>query len=196
MKSKHLRPRLQLLPLLALLLVLCLSACTPQASPASQDETPESSPAQESQEPSSPQGYTFDLPDGWQVSQDNDSLFLPPDYPENASSINVVVSEKDPSFSSYDIDALSQAFQTQLEASYADTFNEAVEVTIESCAFTTVGELPAIRLVHSCTVGTVALRQLQYVVDGDQTYTFTFTQCGDVDLFDAFEASAATIQIG
>lgn len=116
MKSKHLRPRLQLLPLLALLLVLCLTACTPQASPASQDETPESSPAQESQEPSSPQGYTFDLPDGWQVSQDNDSLFLPPDYPENASSINVVVSEKDPSFSSYDIDALSQAFQTQLEA--------------------------------------------------------------------------------
>ena len=164
--------------LLAAVMVFALAACG-------------SSGGKESEAPKNITGYTFEAPEGFTVSADNDQLWLAPDYPTDGSNITVTTAEYDKLFDSYSREVL----EASLESLFAEALEEEVDVTSDSFERTTIDGVDAIRYCYHLELYGVALRQELVTVNAaNGGYSFTFTQSGDADWNDAYHACINSIR--
>ena len=164
--------------LLAAVMVFALAACG-------------SSGGKESATPKNITGYTFEAPEGFTVSADNDQLWLAPDYPTDGSNITVTTAEYDKLFGSYSREVL----EASLESLFAESLEEEVDVTSDSFERTTIDGVDAIRYCYHLELYGVALRQELVTVNAaNGGYSFTFTQSGEADWNDAYHACINSIR--
>ena len=166
--------------LLAAVMLFALAAC------GSSDEKESESPT-----PRNITGYTFDIPDGFTVSADNEELWLAPGYPTDGSNINVTATEYDKLFSTYTREVL----EASLESLFAEALEQEIDVTSDSFGFTTIDGVEAIRYRYHFDLYGVTLRQEVVTVNAPNGgYSFTFTQSGDANWDDAYNAAISSIK--
>lgn len=167
--------------LLAAAMVLALAACGSSGGKESE------SPA-----PKNITGYTFEVPEGFTLSDDNDGLWLAPDYPNDGSNITVVpVARYDEQFGSY----TQESLEAGLGSAFAQEMEEEIDLVSDSFQHTTIDGVEAIRYRYHLELYGVALRQEVVTVNGaNGGYSFTFTQAGDADWSDAYDACVASIR--
>lgn len=179
-----------------------------------EDSSSEASSQEESQEsPSSqsPENTTSEASSSESASEDADTsanvkkyeLSIPDDFAsmdikgmefyyvnEDGSSISLNVQPKDTDFDAITADALRQA----LSAAIAQTYDEEVMISDNYFTTNTVSGYPAYQYSFSYTLQETSVSQLVIGIDGDQTYTFTFTDLSGAWM-NTFETSAGTIRL-
>lgn len=136
-------------------------------------------------------GCTFDIPEGFAESEEVDNMYVTKRYPIDASMIYYAVMEGDISLQLL----TEEAFKEQTEENLKEAYGEEVEIVVDSFEHITVSGYPAFRILCHYEVGGVEITQLEYAVNADKSYMVTYSQTSDYDYMEAYEASAATIQV-
>lgn len=136
-------------------------------------------------------GCTFDLPEGFEESQDVDNLYVTARYPLDASMIYYEVMDGDTSLQLM----TEELFREDAEDNLRQAYGEDISVNIDSFESVKVSGYPAFRILCHYETGGVKITQLQYLVNADKTYAVTYSQTSDYDWTEAFEESAATIRV-
>lgn len=136
-------------------------------------------------------GCTFDLPEGFEASQDVDGLYVTARYPIDTSMIYYEVMDGDISLQLM----TEEMFREQVEDGFRQAYGEETEVTIDSYESVKIDGCPAFRILCHYEAEGIKITQLEYVINADKTYVITYSQTSDYDWMEAFEASAATISV-
>lgn len=136
-------------------------------------------------------GCTFDLPEGFEESQDVDNLYVTARYPLDASMIYYEVMDGDTSLQLMTEELFKEDAEDNLRQAYGDD----ISLNIDSFESVKVSGHPAFRILCHYETGGIQITQLQYLVNADKTYAVTYSQTSDYDWMEAFEASAATIRV-
>lgn len=136
-------------------------------------------------------GCTFDLPEGFEASQDVDGLYVTARYPIDTSMIYYEVMDGDISLQLM----TEEMFREQVEDGFRQAYGEETEVTIDSYESMKIDGCPAFRILCHYEAEGIKITQLEYVINADKTYVITYSQTSDYDWMEAFEASAATISV-
>lgn len=134
---------------------------------------------------------TFDLPEGFEESQDMAGMYVTGRYPIDASSIYYAEAEQDKSLQLL----TKETFTTQIEESLREAYGEDVAVTVDSFENQKIDGYPAFRILCHYQVGGIQITQLAYAINADKSYMITYSQTNDYDYMEAYEASAATIRV-
>lgn len=135
-----------------------------------------------------PMNIDFQEPEGFAPQEGNPSMLYAPGYPEDSSNIMVSIMPKEPTF----LDATQEEFQEMVESSYAQ-FGIQTQVDVQEFTFTELCGMPAIRFHIVYDLQGTRMEQIEYFVDGDYTYVFSFTQAGDAQWMEEFEKTIQTI---
>lgn len=136
-------------------------------------------------------GCTFDIPEGFEESQDVANLYVTARYPLDASMIYYEVMDGDISLQLMTEELFREDAEDNLRQAYGDD----ISLNIDSFESVKVSGHPAFRILCNYETGDIKITQLQYLVNADKTYTVTYSQTSDYDWMEAFEASAATIRV-
>lgn len=139
----------------------------------------------------STQGCTFDIPEGFEESEDVDNMYVTKRYPIDASTIYYTVMEGDISLQLL----TEESFVEQMEEELLKTYDQEIEIVVDSFEHTEISGYPAFRILCHYKVGEVEITQLEYAINADKSYMVIYSQTSDYDYMDAYEASAATIQV-
>lgn len=134
-------------------------------------------------------GCSFEIPEGFEESEEVENLYVPKRYPIDASTIYYAVMEEDISLQLL----TRESFKEQTEANLKQVYGEDVEVSVDSFERIRISGYPAFRILCRYPVGGVEITQLEYAVNADKSYVVTYSQTSDYDYMEAYEASAATI---
>ena len=88
-----------------------------------------------------------------------------------------------------------ETFKEQTEESLKQIYDEDVTLVIDSFEHIRISGYPAFRILCHYNVGGVEMTQLEYAINADRSYMVIYSQTGDYDYMEAYEASAATIQV-
>ncbi len=185
-----------ILSMLALALAACAFACTP-AAPAVEptlEPTPEATmaPTPEATADTASYRFQYTAPEGFTVDSTNENLYYAPDYPNDASNINLVVTASDPALTMqlYTSDMLKAA----LDQSLTQAFNETVSIEMDLLEYTEIAGQSALHTVFHYTVSGIEIVTAQYVINaGASSCTIALAQMPGSDWMDAFDASVAAI---
>lgn len=136
-------------------------------------------------------GCTFTLPDSFQESEDMPGMYVTKRYPIDASTIYYVEKEQDVSLQLM----TEETFKEQTETDFRDIYDEDVEVVIDSFERIEIDDYPAFRILCHYEVGEIEITQLEYAINADKSYVIIYSQTGDYDRMEEYEASAETIQL-
>lgn len=136
-------------------------------------------------------GCTFDLPEGFEESQDVDNLYVTARYPLDASMIYYEVMDGDTSLQLM----TEELFREDVQDNFRQAYGEDISVNIDSFESVKVSGYPAFRILCHYETGGIKITQLQYLINADKTYAVTYSQTSDYDWMEAYEASAATIRV-
>lgn len=136
-------------------------------------------------------GCTFDLPEGFEQAEEADNMYVTKRYPIDASAISYLEMEEDISQQLL----TEKSFKEQTEESLKQIYEEEVELVIDSFEHIRISGYPAFRILCHYNVGGVEMTQLEYAINADRSYMVIYSQTGDYDYMEAYEASAATIQV-
>lgn len=139
----------------------------------------------------STRGCTFDVPEGFEESQDVDNLYVTARYPIDASMIYYEVMDGDISLQLM----TEEMFKEQAQESLRQTYGETIEINIDSYESMKIDGYPTFRILCHYEVEDIEVTQLEYVINADKTYVITYSQTSDYDWMEAFEASTATIGV-
>lgn len=139
----------------------------------------------------STKGCTFDIPEGFEESQETDNLYVTTRYPLDTSMIYYEVMDGDISLQLMTQDM----FLEQVEESFRQTYGDDVEVSIDSYESVKIDGYPAFRILCHYEADGIKITQLEYLINADKTYAITYSQTSDYDWMEAFEESAATISV-
>lgn len=134
---------------------------------------------------------TFDVPEGFEESQDVDNLYVAARYPLDISMIYYEVMDGDISLQLM----TEEMFKEQAEENIRQIYGEDVEVNIDSYEGVKIDGYPTFRILCHYEAEGVKISQLEYVINADRTYVVTYSQTSDYDWMEEFEASAATIHV-
>lgn len=143
------------------------------------------------EEGSATTGCSFEIPEGFAESEEVANLYVRKRYPIDASTIYYTVMDEDISMQLL----TEEAFQEQMKENLQQTYNEEVDVFIDSFEKVEISGYPALRILCHYTVDGVELTQLQYAINADRSYMIIYSQTKDYDYMDLYEASAATIEV-
>lgn len=135
-------------------------------------------------------GCTFDLPEGFEASEDVEGMYVTGRYPIDASTIYYTVVDQDMAMQLM----TEEKFKEYTEESFRET-GENMEVMIDSFEQTKIQGYPVFRIRWHCQAGDVKVSQLAYAVNADKSYVITYSQTGDYDWMEEYEASAETIRV-
>lgn len=136
-------------------------------------------------------GCSFDIPEGFAESEEVSNMYVTKRYPIDASTIYYVALDGDIS-----LQLLTQEnFKEQTEADLKQAYGEDVEVVLDSFEHVRISGYPAFRILCRYKVDGIEITQLAYAINADKSYMITYSQTGDYDYMEAYEASAATIQV-
>lgn len=136
-------------------------------------------------------GCTFDLPEGFEESEDVAGMYVTGRYPIDASTIYYAVMDQDISMQLL----TKEAFKEQAQESLRETYGEDIEVAVDSFESIEVSGYPAFRIMCHYQVNQIKITQLEYAINADKSYMVTYSQTGDYDRMEEYEASAATIRV-
>lgn len=136
-------------------------------------------------------GCTFLIPEGFEQSEDMPGMHVTKRYPIDASTIYYVALEQDVALQLM----TENTFVSQAEANFKQIYEEDIPVMVDSFEKTTISGYPAFRIQCHFTVDDIEITQLQYVINADKSYVITYSQTGEYDRMEEYEASAATIQV-
>lgn len=134
---------------------------------------------------------TFDLPEGFEESQDVDNLYVTARYPIDTSMIYYEVMDGDISLQLMS----EEMFMEQAKESLSQAYGEEIELHMDSYESMKIDDYPAFRILCHYDAEGIEITQLEYVINADKTYVITYSQTSDYDWMEAFEASAATISV-
>lgn len=134
---------------------------------------------------------TFDLPEGFEESEEVEDLYVTARYPLDTSMIYYTVMDQDTSLQLL----TEELFKEQAEENLSRIYNEEIRIDIESFENTKVSGYPAFRILCRYEVDGIKVTQLQYAINADKTYMIVYSQTSDYDWMEAFEESAATIKV-
>ena len=139
----------------------------------------------------STRGCTFDLPEGFEESQEVDNLYVTARYPLDTSMIYYEVMDGDISLQLMTQDM----FLEQVEEGFRKTYGDDIEVSVDSYESVKISGYPAFRILCHYEADGIKITQLEYIINADKTYAITYSQTSDYDWMEAFEESAATISV-
>lgn len=193
-----------ILSMLALALAACAFACTP-AAPAVEptlEPTPETTavptaeptaePTPEATADNTSYQFQYTAPEGFTVDSTDENVYYAPDYPNDASNINLVVTVSDPALTMqlYTSDMLKAA----LDQSLTQAFNETVSIEMDLLEYTEIAGQSALHTVFHYTVSGIEIVTAQYVINAEaSSCTIALAQMPGSDWMDAFDASVAAI---
>lgn len=134
---------------------------------------------------------TFDLPEGFEESEEVADLYVTARYPLDTSMIYYAVMDRDTSMQLL----TEELFKEQTEANLRQIYDEDILIDIESFESTKISGYPAFRILCSYEIDDIKVTQLQYAINADKTYMIVYSQTSDYDWMEAFEESAATIKV-
>lgn len=134
---------------------------------------------------------TFDIPEGFEESQDVDNLYVTARYPLDASMIYYEVMDGDISLQLM----TEEHFTKEAEESLSRLYGEEITLNIESFESVKVDGYPAFRILCRYETPDIEITQLEYIINADKTYAVTYSQTSDFDRMEEYEASAATIRV-
>lgn len=129
---------------------------------------------------------TLTPPASFTAGEDGSSWYAP-DYPSDGSCITVHTAATHPQFASYTAENVKQA----LEASYKESLETDVAVTMDAFEFTTVAGFDALRMQYHFTYRDIAMHCLQYLVEADLAYTVTCIQVAEAKWLTEYETVCA-----
>lgn len=136
-------------------------------------------------------GCTFDLPEGFEESQEADNLYVTSRYPLDTSMIYYEVMDGDISLQLMTQDM----FLEQVEESFRQMYGDDIKVIIDSYESVKIDGYPAFRILCHYEADGIKITQLEYIINADKTYAITYSQTSDYDWMEAFEESASTISV-
>lgn len=139
----------------------------------------------------STRGCTFDLPEGFEESEDMSGMYVTGRYPLDASTIYYAAMDQDIAMQLL----TEEAFKEQLQENLHEAYGDDIEVTIDSFESIRVSGYPAFRIRCRYQVNRIEITQLEYAINADKSYMVTYSQTGDYDRMEEYEASAATIRV-
>lgn len=134
---------------------------------------------------------TFDIPEGFEESEEVDNLYVTARYPLDTSMIYYEVMDGDISLQLM----TEEMFKEQAEENLNQAYGEDTKITIDSYESVKISGYPAFRILCHYEAESIKITQLEYIINADKTYAVTYSQTSDVDWMEAFEASAATIRV-
>lgn len=134
---------------------------------------------------------TFDLPEGFEESEDVDNLYVTARYPLDTSMIYYEIMEGDISLQMM----TEEFFKEQAKEGLHQTYGEDIELNIDSYKSMKIDGYPAFRILCHYEVDGIKITQLEYIINADKTYVVTYSQTSDYDRMEEYEASAATIHV-
>lgn len=139
----------------------------------------------------STKGCTFDLPEGFEEFEELAGVYVTERYPIDASSIYYIAMDQDVSLQLM----TEETFKEQVKESLRQSYDEDVEVNIDSFESIKIDGYPAFRILCHYQVRDIQITQLQYAINADKSYMIIYSQTADYDRMEEFEASAATIHV-
>lgn len=139
----------------------------------------------------STKGCTFDLPEGFEESEDVAGMYVTGRYPIDASTIYYVAMEQDIAMQLM----TEETFKEQTQENLREAYGEDIEVAVDSFESIKVSGYPAFRILCHYQVNQTGITQLEYAINADKSYMIIYSQTGDYDRMEEYEASAATIQV-
>lgn len=136
-------------------------------------------------------GCTFDLPEGFEESQEVKNLYVTARYPLDTSMIYYEIMDGDISLQLM----TEEMFKEQAEEIFHRTYDADIEVDLDSYESMIIDGYPAFRIVCHYEADGIDITQLEYIINADKTYAITYSQTSDYDWMEAFKASAATIRV-
>ncbi|MCM1122862.1 MAG: hypothetical protein NC416_09785 [Eubacterium sp.] len=134
---------------------------------------------------------TFDLPEGFEESEEMAGMYVTGRYPLDASTIYYTAMEQDIALQLL----TEEAFKEQMQESLREAYGEDIEVTVDNFENIEVSGYPAFRIRCRYQVNQIEITQLEYAINADKSYMITYSQTGDYDRMEEYEASAATIRV-
>lgn len=139
----------------------------------------------------STKGCTFEIPEGFEESQDADGLYVTARYPLDTSMIYYETLDGDISLQLM----TEEQFKEQAEELFYLQYGEKIKLDIDSFEDVKVDGYPAFRIMCHYEADNIRITQLEYLINADKTYVITYSQTSDYDWMEAYEASAATIHV-
>lgn len=139
----------------------------------------------------STRGCTFDLPEGFEESEEMKDVYVTGRYPLDASMIYYAAMDQDIAMQLL----TEEAFKEQLQEDLQQAYGEDIEVTVDSFESIKVSGYPTFRIKCHYQVNRIEITQLEYAINADKSYIIIFSQTGDYDRMEEYEASAATIRV-
>lgn len=136
-------------------------------------------------------GCTFDLPEEFEESEEMAGMYVTGRYPIDASTICYTVMEQDTSLQLM----TQETFREQTQKSLRQTYEEEIEVNVDSFESIKIDGYPAFRILCHYQVEDIQITQLAYVINADKSYMIIYSQTNDYDRMEEYEASAATIHV-
>lgn len=136
-------------------------------------------------------GCTFELPEGFEESEEMTNMYVTGRYPIDASSICYTVMEQDTSLQLM----TEETFKEQTKESLGKTYDETVEVAVDSFESIKIDGYPAFRILCHYEVENIQITQLAYIINADKSYMVIYSQTSDYDRMEEYEISAATIHV-
>ncbi len=139
----------------------------------------------------STKGCTFDLPEGFEEYEDMAGMYVTGRYPLDASTIYYVAMDQDAAMQLL----TEETFKEQTQESLRQAYGEDIEVAVDSFESIEVSGYPAFRILCHYQVNRIEITQLEYAINADKSYMITYSQTGDYDRMEEYEASAASIRV-
>lgn len=203
--------------IMAVVLVLALAGCGGGETPASSQadsaasqstassETasePTSEPASESQADAEGEypatvpdvtvtDFLITPPEGFTQAEDGSMVYTA----EDGSNIQVQYQEIATAglSTAFDPEEMTAFLKEQAEEQFYQVLGEEVDVTVDDCSQAIVDGMPGMRMALSYDLMGTPVNQIVYTLSADGVYTITFTQQGDANWQDAFEACVQSI---
>lgn len=130
------------------------------------------------------------LPKGFVPDSEEEGLYVHKSYPKDLSTISYDISD-----SSEDPTQMTlEEYKRMVEDDYIRTYGDVVTLSISEYKNLTVDHRNGLRIKMSYEFKGEEYEQLTYIFfNGDEIHNLTFSQVGDHDWMDDFEASAETI---
>lgn len=137
-----------------------------------------------------PDTVSLTPPEGFAASDDGLAYYAP-GYPGDGSSILLHTADTDPLFDTY----TPELVLATLKSTYLNTLGVEPDVVMDTFAFTTLCGFRTLRMQYHFAYQGIPMTCLQYVVEADAAYTFSFIQVGEANWLSAYETSADTIHL-
>lgn len=160
-----------LILLVCIVLVVSMVGCNAKDSTSSVDSAEESSAesssvSQDELDSFTEEGVTFSLPKGYKKLAEGTSMYVADNYPADADNFVLIAT---PKAEGEDFDAITkEAYQEMLQMMLPD-------LTINEFEKTTISGLPALKIKYSVSLEGVSMEGVQLFINGDNTYTLTYT---------------------